>query len=192
MTLQSEVMNVEIWKPIENYEGLYEVSSWGRIKSCKRELVNILGRKHTIPEKIMKLHFLPNGYVGIGLHKNNKKKDFYVHRLVANAFIPNTNNLPEVNHKDEDKQNNKFDNLEWCTDKENKNYGTYILRMAATKRRKGGKRIEQYTLDGTFVRKYNSIKDAAQTVGVSNTAIKDTLMGKQKQSAGFAWKWANG
>ena len=108
----------EIWKDILGYEGLYRVSNWGRIWSCRKN-------------KILKLHTCQSDYVYIGLHKDGKVNPYKVHRLVAQTFIPNPNNLPEVNHIDEDKNNNRWDNLEWCDHKTNCNHGTRIARCAA-------------------------------------------------------------
>lgn len=112
---------MEIWKPIKEYEGLYEVSSFGNVRSIKRNTTN---------GKIMKLQKTKTGYYRVGLCKNNKVKCYSVHRLVAQAFIPNLNNLPQVNHKNECKTNNNVENLEWCTMLYNVRYGTGIERQA--------------------------------------------------------------
>jgi WD40 repeat protein len=108
----------EEWKDIEGYEGLYMVSNFGRV-------VSIQGCN----PRIMKLGTTHKGYQCVGLQKEKQHKTCVVHRLVAQAFIPNPDNLPQVNHKDECKTNNRVDNLEWCTDKYNHNYGTYIERQ---------------------------------------------------------------
>ena len=103
-----------IWKPIDGYEGLYEVSNTGLIKS-----LNCYNYKEP---RIMKLGKRPDGYLSVGLSKNNVTKTKTVHRLVAKAFLPNPNNLEMVNHKDEDRTNNNVENLEWCTRTYNQNY----------------------------------------------------------------------
>lgn len=100
-------MKKEIWKPVVGYEGLYEVSNFGRVKS-----LNCYNYKEP---RIMKLGKRQDGYLSVGLSKNNTQKTRIVHRLVAEAFIPNPNNLEMVNHRDEDRTNNHVENLEWCT-----------------------------------------------------------------------------
>ena len=106
----------EIWKDIQNYEGSYQVSNYGRIKS--------LNYRHTGKEQILKQSKNKGGYKYILLGSNKKRKYYLIHRLVAMTFISNPRNLPEINHKDENKTNNKVENLEWCTRKYNANYGT--------------------------------------------------------------------
>lgn len=122
----------EIWKDIAGYEGLYQVSNLGRVRSLDRTIqyfrqgvLNIAHRKG----KLMKQNYTSDGYFMIYLRKDNIDKYYAVHRLVAQAFIPNPDNLPYVNHKDEVKDNNCVDNLEWCTHTYNCNYGTAIERM---------------------------------------------------------------
>ena len=110
-------MKKEYWKSVVGYEGLYMVSNWGRVKSIK------FGK-----ERILKPVTNSSGYLLVGLYKNNIEKKYSVHRLVAEAFIPNPYNLPQVNHKDENKQNNVVSNLEWCTHEYNNTYGTRIER----------------------------------------------------------------
>ena len=116
-------MEKEIFKDIKGYEGLYQVSNYGRVKSLYRIQIMPTGGKRIIEERILKTIKNKKGYIGVHLSKNNKDKTVYIHRLVAQAFIPNPNNYPQVNHKDEDKTNNHVDNLEWCTAKYNSNYG---------------------------------------------------------------------
>lgn len=113
----------EIWKYIQGYEGLYQISNLGRVKS--------LNYNHTKKEKILQYRINERGYKYISLCVNNIRKSFKIHRLVAEAFIPNPHNYPCINHKDEDKTNNCVDNLEWCTYKYNSNYGTAIKRRVA-------------------------------------------------------------
>lgn len=116
------VVSVEIWKDVDGFEGLYQISSYGKIKSLHyyggdREKVLI-----PIKDK--------DGYLTIGIWKNKKRHSRKIHRLVAAAFIPNPENLPQVNHKDENPENNMVENLEWCTCRYNINYGTHNLKNA--------------------------------------------------------------
>lgn len=114
----------EIWKDIPNYQGLYQISNCGRVKSLPRK-----NNKRIINKEIIKVFTkLPNGYLKVGLSKNGKTKHYFVHRLVAEAFIPNLENKPCVNHKDCNKENNNVNNLEWVTHKENNSYKNHHLK----------------------------------------------------------------
>ena len=121
-------MTEEIWRPVVGYEGLYEVSSYGRVRSLDRYINNNSFRKG----KILKFSTNRRGYLKAHLSLNNKVKTYLVHRIVAISFIPNPDNLPEVNHKDEDKTNNSVDNLEWCNRSYNINYGTRMDKVRNT------------------------------------------------------------
>ena len=117
----------EIWKDIKGYEGLYQVSNNGNIRACKKVDLRGWNRK----ERSMSAQISDHGYYSIILHKDYIKRSFLVHRLVAEAFIENPNEYPVINHKDEDQLNNNMDNLEWCTQKYNVNYGTSQARRIA-------------------------------------------------------------
>ena len=109
-------MKNELWKPVKGYEGLYEVSSLGRVRNNKN--------------KILKQFQFQNGYYGITLHKNGVQKTLLVHRLVAETLLQNPDNLSYINHKNEDKTDNRVENLEWCTQKYNCNYGSHNLKLS--------------------------------------------------------------
>lgn len=178
----------EIWKDVVGYEGNYLVSNLGRIKAVPH-IVTYKDRSYTSKERIMSLQYDACGYLQVRLSKNAKKKTQKVHRLVAIAFIPNPDNLPEINHKDENKTNNRVDNLEWCDRNYNMQYGknTHLQR----------KPVAQYSLDGKLIRKYESIKDAAIATGIYPTNIGKCATGRiynkqkgyySKTAGGFIWK----
>lgn len=126
---------MEEWKDIVGYEGRYQVSNLGRVKSLKRK-VGVKNR--STPEKILKEHLQKEGYYTVVLYKNGEPRRLSVHRIVAEAFLYNPNNYPVVNHKDENKGNNNVNNLEWCTVIYNMNYGTVGKRIAEKKRKRIG------------------------------------------------------
>lgn len=130
-------MNEEIWKPVVGYEGLYEVSNTGQVRSLDRYIKYSNGQIHLHKGKVLSPVIKDNGYLQVGLYYNGKYKMFLVHRVVAQAFIPNPDNLPEVNHLDEDKTNNNVTNLEWCDRSYNLKYGTVRIRSINTKIKKG-------------------------------------------------------
>ena len=148
----------EVWKDIEGYEGLYQVSNLGNVKS----LVDSNG---VAREKILKPIIASNWYLKVDLCKNKTKKRFLVHRLVAKAFIENTNNYPCVNHKDESRINNVVENLEWCTYKYNSNYGnrneraSKSISKANTNNPKLSKSVGAYK-DGKLVMTFPSTREA--------------------------------
>lgn len=170
----------EIWKDIDNYEGYYQVSTVGRVRSLARNTHNQYKNG-----KIMTLVSNNKGYPMVGLCKNKTYRRYLVSRLVAQAFIANPNNLPQVNHKDENPLNNRVDNLEWCTRIYNMNYGTQTKRAHDKTKIK----VKQYTLDGTFIRTWDSIREAGLFYKTSH--ISDCCNGIRKQTKGYIWKYNN-
>ena len=194
----------EIWKDVKDYEGLYQVSNLGRVKSLERKSWN--GYKWFIKkERILKPRPLKAGYLKVSLSKDGIVKDFLIHRLVAIAFIPNPNNLPEVNHKDENKGNNRYYNLEWCDGKYNINYGTAIERSKNNKPNMSGennpmygksgkyspnsKKIVQLTLDNEFIKVWDSISDAVRELGFDCSTISKCCRGIKHKHKGFKWMY---
>lgn len=170
-------MDKEIWKDIKDYEGLYQVSNFGRIKSLngyghKKEIILSQGKSN---------------YYQVILSKNGIKKNRMVHRLVAEAFVSNPNNYKEVNHKDEDKYNNNSNNLEWCDRKYNCNYGTRVERVHKKQRKK----INQYDKNGNFIKCWSSRKDINSELGIPSSTISGCCLGYLKTAHNYIWKYAD-
>lgn len=175
---------MEEWRNIDEYEGLYQVSNCGRVKSTQYY--------HGTYERIMKLNKRNDGYIGVQLWKNGKCKSYLVHRLVAQAFLNNPYNLTEVNHKDEDKSNNNVNNIEWCNRVYNNNYGTVKQRIAYKMTNgKLSKTVYQYTLDGEFIAEYPSTHEVERQTGFNNAYIGKCCLGKFKTAYGYIWKYAS-
>lgn len=176
----------DIWKPVKNYEGLYEVSNKGQVKRLEHVIVDKIGRKYHKKERIMKGSPTGNGYLKVDLQDNKgKRKPLKVHRIVAEAFVPNPDNKPQVNHKNEIKTDNHVENLEWITAKENLNYGTRNERA----RKAISKPVAQYTKDGKLVKIWQSTREAGRELNISNGNISSVARGNQKTCGGFVWKY---
>lgn len=168
--------DMEIWKDVEGYEGLYQVSNMGRVKSLKYD-----------KEKIIKSCKNSRGYLIVNLYKDKKMKDHKVHRLVAQAFLPNPNNLPQVNHKNEIKTDNRVDNLEYCDSSYNNNYGSRTERAVKAK----SKPVLQFTKDGEFIRKWESATQVSRELGFNQSSISNCCKGKiYKSVGGYKWCYA--
>lgn len=193
----------EIWKPIKGYEGYYEISNLGRVKSLCRKIPNTRGRQfyyRLIKETILKKTTDNDGYHIVSLYKDNKTKNFKVHQLVANAFCENPNGYKQIDHINTIRTDNRADNLIWCTSKENHNNKITLLnhKKATIKKAKANlkdgvykltTKVIQYDLAMNKIREFNSIKDAASSVGVSSNAITRVCKHIQKQSAGYIWRY---
>lgn len=170
----------EIWKDIEGYEGLYKVSNLGRVKSFRKS------SKYGAPDElILKPNIITSGYEVVTLYKERSKSKFQVHRLVANAFIPNPLLLPCVNHKDENKVNNCSENLEWCTYQYNNNYGTARVRRIETV----STPVLQKTLDGEIIAIYRSAKIAAELLGYQKRSVSGWC--RSGIGGGYIWEYVN-
>ena len=181
----------EKWKDIKGYESLYQISSFGRIKSVSHSWVGF-GKEIvcTTKEKILSRKTNKAGYEQVVLYKGNESKTFLVHRLVAEVFIPNPNNFPCVNHKNEIKTDNRAENLEWCTYSYNNNYGSRINKtISKTKNGVLSKPVIQYSLDGIFVAEYPSTAEIKRQYGFNCGNISSCCNGKQKTAYGFKWKY---
>ena len=158
---------METWKSIAGYEGIYEVSDQGRVKSLK------YGK-----ERILKPRKDSCGYLQVNLCKDGQKKMSLVHRLVSEAFIPNPNNLETVNHKDEVKTNNVASNLEWMSRVDNKRYSA----------NKSVKMFDKST--GELLATFPSLMEAERVTGIDNRNISKCCMGKYKSSGGYIWRYS--
>ena len=166
-------MNEE-WRDIEGYEGLYQVSNLGRVKSLKYR-----GHKGCIG--ILTPRLDGKEYKTVALYKEGKVRNTKIHRLVAQAFIPNPNNYPQVNHKDEDKTNNNVDNLEWCTNEYNHNYGTRNERVA--------KSLSKKVICITTGEIFNSMREACRKYNINTGRMTECCQGKRKTAGGYKWKY---
>lgn len=174
-------MKKEIWKDIPGYEGRYQASSLGRIRS----LLNFHDKGKYL---VLSQRLNTNKYLFVLLYKDGGRKFIGVHRLVCLAFHENPNNLPCVNHKDENPLNNCADNLEWCTHKYNSNYGTRNKRISDSCDKKP---IVQFTHNGEFVCEHDSIKNAAESCCVGTGVIWACCNGMIHESRGYLWFYAD-
>lgn len=209
-------MNNEAWKAIEEWNSPYLVSNLGNVKSMSRLIGAKNGKKRLLTERVLKVSIDKLGYCRVGLHDNNKFKLCVVHRLVAKAFIPNPDNKPQINHKDGNPSNNAVDNLEWCTSKENVRHSFDVLKRRPSGMALGGfswpdnkkginhhrygignlnplkgkehpssKRIKCCTLDIEF----DSIKIAADELGLYASQVNYVLLGKYRQTHGLTFRY---
>lgn len=183
----------EEWRDIPGYENLYQASNLGRIRSVERYIERADGYKnHIMPRVLKQKKNNSNNYLLVNLHKDKKPKRYLVHRLIAITFIPNPHNLPQVNHKDENPQNNKVSNLEWCDCKYNICYGTARRRHSEHVKNRPdiSKPVEQYTRDGVYIATYPSSVEAHRQTGVWHQSIWRVMNGILKTAGGFIWKYA--
>lgn len=184
----------EVWKDIKGYEGLYQVSNFGRVKSVVKILPHYKGGTRITKERILSIYINNYGYYQVGLKVNACEKMFLVHRLVAEAFIPNPNNYPCVNHKSEVKTDNRVENLEWCDYQYNSNYGTRNQRISLIKREyhPKAKAIKQFDLDENLIREWKSINEVKRENNYDTSAISRCCKGKYKTAYGYVWKYKEG
>lgn len=185
-------MKNEIWKPVVGYEGLYEVSNQGNVRS--------LNYRHHGKISVLKQAKIPQGYMFVYLSKNKKRKMFYVHRLVGQAFLENPYNYPEINHINEKQGDNRVDNLEWCSSKYNTNYSRkkhperYFTSYKGERTNKKTKysllTVNQLTKDGELIKQWNNVAEIVREMKYNNFAITECCKGKRKTAYGYKWEFA--
>lgn len=202
--LSLENFHGEVWRTVTGYEDRYMVSNYGRVKSLEITITNLTNPnvkfyKQKYPEKILRPYKNHDGYLIVVLCKNGKTKGISVHRLVAFAFLENPLGLPMINHKDESRTNNYVcinedgsvdhdkSNLEWCDNKYNCNYGNAKERKSKAK----SKQVQQYSLDGTLLNEFASVKEASIKTGLSAGRICDCCNRRKKSvtGGGYFWKY---
>jgi hypothetical protein len=198
MTEKAKKIGNEKWKDIVGYEGLYQVSNYGRIKSLSNKIKYSSGIIHFYPEKILKQQKI-QGYCYAGLTKNKKQKKFRVHRLVAEAFIENPYNYEQVNHLDFDKTNNTIENLEWCDAyrqnqhsalKPNRKWGLSNIRRYGKLNHKS-KKVLQINMNGDIVSVFDSGCLAQKETLIHQSRISACCLGIRKTAGGFKWRFAD-
>ena len=178
-------MENEIWKDIQGYEGLYQISNLGRVRSIDR----IVGYRYKGKQRVYKGRILKqmtrNGYLYVSLSKENVLKQKNIHRLVANAFLPNPSKLPIINHIDENKKNNMVSNLEWCTGAYNTKYGSGRKKQAESQQ----KVVLQYDRNGNLLNQYPSVTIAALQNGYNLKTVSQCCRGCTKSAYNYIWKY---
>lgn len=185
-------MKEEIWKDIEGFEGLYQVSSFGKVKSLpkKFKVYNQCGETNgyrVTKETILKPQQDKYGYLRVTLCDGKKHHLKQIHRLVAETFIPNVDNLPEVNHKDENKCNNFVKNLEHCTSQYNQTYGTIRKRISEAQ----SIDVLQIDFNGAIIKKWHGINNASRVLKINHANIISCCKGKRKSAGGYIWRYVD-
>lgn len=181
---------MEIWKPVVGLEGKYEVSDEGNVRSVDRFITGIDGVRQHRKGKMLSVHYNHKGYNRVQL---GKQGSIVVHQIVAKAFIPNPNNKPQVNHIDGNKENNSVDNLEWVTLQENmehaKKHGLLNTKGFTDYNTSRARAISQLSLDGSFIRSFDSLQEAARQTGDYASNIRLVCLGKRHKSKGFIYRF---
>lgn len=186
-------MNEE-WRDIKGFEGYYQISSLGRIKSLKRLIIRRDGKPYPQKECFLKPSKNRKGYLTGQLSKDYKTTFYQVHRLVAEAFIPNVYNLPQVNHIDGNKENNSVDNLEWISNYDNMQHsiktGLRDVKEISNKMKTAKRReVLQYSIYGEFIKHWKSIKDVETELKIPNQNIVKVCQGKRHTAGGYVWEY---
>ena len=183
---------IEEWKDIPNYEGYYQVSNFGRIKSLYRYRIGNGGSKTIVKESILKTKIDKYGYLCCSLSKYGVLKSFKVHRLVSISFLVNSDPCTntQINHIDGNKQNNTLENLEWCDAKHNQNEALRLgLRGGKPYRPRIDSRVINQYYNGEIINTFNNLASASRETGIIKSAINNCLSGRSMTSGGFVWKY---
>ena len=172
---------MEIWKDIKGFEGLYQVSNLGKIKSLDRYVGNKGFGKRLMKGSEKKGTVTKKGYLKVTLFKNGIGTTREIQRIVAETFIENPHQKKQVNHIDGNKHNNSVENLEWCTPKENTVHAKEVLK-------KGIKKVNQYDLRGNFIKSYSSIKEASESTGILRCSISNVVCGRRNKAGNYKWR----
>ena len=179
----------EKWIPVQGYEGMYEVSNLGRVRSLTREVIqkNRYGQntKHIYHGRLIAFDSTPSGYKQVDLHMNGKTRRFLVHRLVAIHFLDRPSGKDYINHIDNDVTNNTISNLEWCTQSENIQYAYEKGRKKAPHQRK----VAQYDIDGNLIHIWESQSEAGRALNIHQSNIYKVCRGIRKQAGGYIWTY---
>lgn len=182
---------IELWKPIKDYETLYLISNFGRVKSLDK-IVPCRNGYRTVKEKILvpsrsgNIRSDGSYYLKVMLTKNNKSTNKYIHRLVAETFLENPNNYLEINHIDENKQNNKYDNLEWCNRKQNNNHSQITQKLNDNKKLK----VIQLSLNDEIIKIWDGVREASRGLGMkTHKHIISCCNGKANTCYGYKWEY---
>ena len=176
---------IEEWRPVVGYEGLYEVSDWGNVRSVQRTIKTSTGERK-YKERLLTLYKKENNYYIVSLWNAGVGKYKFVHKLVAEAFIPNPENKPTVNHINHIRTDNRIENLEWATIPEQfddiwkairKNYPSY------------SKKVYKYSADGKLISIYPSTMEVERELGISNGSVSKWCLGKRKDKNGYIWSY---
>lgn len=184
-------MQDEVWKDIEGYEG-YQVSSEGRIRSLDREVLYNNGTIRIHRGRILKPSKINSGYLSVSLGRNCK---FLVHRIVAKTFLNNHDNLPCINHKNNDRTDNRLSNLEYCSYHYNNTYGTHKQlqresHISNLENNKRAKPVNQYSLDNEYIKTFLSARRASEELNVCHSGIIRCCNGQSNTCKGFRWSYA--
>lgn len=172
----------EIWKTVKGYEGLYEVSNLGNVRSLDYHNWGVV--RNLTP--VMDCH----GYMRVCLCKNNKQRNGLVHRMVAQAFLENPLELPQINHINENKSDNRVENLEWCDCLHNNNHGTRNERISKSKRNTKCKKVIQMDLQGNFIREWVSLNEIMRVLGFNAAFVARCCHGVKPTAYGYRWQYA--